>query len=148
MSGSTIDVRRITQDEIPPWRKTRLRALQDHPDVFGTEYDETRERGTGYLIERGFGDDADVNALLAAWGEDGSVLGTSGVCSNTGMRFHIAEIWDLHTVPEARGQGIARRLVGAAIAHCRSVQQVRQVQVSVNASNSPALGIFEATGFT
>jgi RimJ/RimL family protein N-acetyltransferase len=142
--GGDLTIRAITEDELPQWWELRLRALHDHPDAFGSDYEISRDRGFGYLIERNFGNGLPVNAIFSALDPEGSILSTVG---NTGKRSHIAIIWGVYTAPEARGRGLASRLIDTAITHCRSFPEILQIHISVNADNGPAIHVYESAGF-
>lgn len=145
--GGEWTIRAITEVELPQWWEIRLRALCEHPEAFGADYQTSHERGFGYLIERNFGNDLPVNAILSAFDSHGSIHSTVGVVGNTGKRSHIAAMWGVYTVPAARGRGLASRLIGAAITHCRSFPEILQIHISVNADNAPALHVYESAGF-
>jgi RimJ/RimL family protein N-acetyltransferase len=125
----------------------RLRALRDHPEAFGSDYETARQRGPAYLIDRHFGRDAGINVILAAYDANDTFLGTAGVFGDTGKRAHIAHVWGVYTAPEARGQGIARRLIDATLNHCRAHPGIRQAHISVNADNAAALHVYTSAGF-
>lgn len=147
MGGPETTIRAITQDELPQWWDVRLRALRDHPEAFGSDYETSRNRGYGYLVESNFGNGLPVSRIFAAFDPAETILSTAGVFGNTGKRSHIAVVWGVYTIPEAIGQGLASRLIGTSIAHCRSFPQIRQIHISVNAGNAPALHIYESAGF-
>lgn len=147
MHRPQLTVRPITPEEVPVWWELRLRALRDHPEAYGSDYESSRQRGFDYVIERNFGPDRGINATFAAFTPDRSILGTVGVFGDTGKRSHIGVIVGVYTIPEARGRGIARRLINAAIEHCRRSPEIRQAHISVNADNAAALHLYESIGF-
>lgn len=54
---------------------------------------------------------------------------------------------DVFVVPERRGQGIARHLVTAGLAHFWA-QGLRLARLEVRRSNAPALALYESLGYT
>jgi ribosomal protein S18 acetylase RimI-like enzyme len=60
---------------------------------------------------------------------------------------HKAHIWGMYVVPGARSKGVGQRLLMQAIELARTVAEIRQVNVSVNAANAPALRLYESVGF-
>lgn len=147
MSTKEITFRAITQDDLPQWWEIRLRALREHPEAYGADYAMSRERGYAYLIELNFGNDLPVNAIFSAFDPEGAILSTVGIFGNRGKRSHIAAVWGVYTASEARGQGLASRLIDTAVSHCRSFPGIHQVHISVNADNTSALHIYESAGF-
>ncbi len=140
-------VRPLAEHELPQWWEMRLRALKEHPDAFGSDYEASRKRGHGYLTDLYFNPAQPANILLVAAREDGSLLSTAGVYRETGKRSHIARVISVYTRPDARGHGLSRRVIDAAIAHCRSIPGLHQVHISVNADNTVALHVYESAGF-
>lgn len=142
-----IRIRPLTEAELPQWWELRLRALREHPEAFGSDYETARERGYGYLLERNFGPERGVSETFVAVDNDGRILATAGTFGHDGKRSHIAFIWGVYTVPEARNRGLSRRLVETAIAHCRAYPGIRQVHIDVNADNAAAIHVYEQAGF-
>jgi ribosomal protein S18 acetylase RimI-like enzyme len=60
---------------------------------------------------------------------------------------HMAFIRSMYVVPDARGQGLGRRLLSAALAQAESWHGVEQVKLSVTASNQPAVHLYQSAGF-
>ena len=122
----------------------RLRALRDHPEAFGADYDEWRARGPEPFRQRVFGTPGTV--VFGAFEAD-TLLAMTGVSPETGKRAHIAYVWGVYTAPDARRRGIATRLIAAALDHCRAAPGVRQAHISVNADNATARRVYETAGF-
>lgn len=49
--------------------------------------------------------------------------------------------------PEFRRRSVGRLLVARALEHSFSLRGVRQVNLSVNAANGPAIALYKAAGF-
>lgn len=139
------NVRPIGPDDLGAWWDLRLRSLRDHPDAFGADYASTVERGSDYL-HAGLVDGA-VERLFAAFAPDGSLVAQLRTVADTGKRSHIAMIISVATDPRHRGLGLQKALIRMAIDHCRSFPEIRQVHISVNAENAPALAVYEGAGF-
>ena len=60
---------------------------------------------------------------------------------------HKALLFGMYVAPSARGLGLGRALVDAALAHARALPEIRVVQLTVTKSNGPALRLYEACGF-
>lgn len=140
-----ITIRAITAEELPAWWELRLRGLRDHPDAFGADYAASAERGPGYL--EAAARDGGVNRLFGAVTADGRIVSQARVYREGGKRRHIAVIWGVHTDRDWRGKGLSRALIRLTIEHCRSFPGIRQVHISVNAENAPALAVYEEAGF-
>ncbi|MFD5414719.1 GNAT family N-acetyltransferase [Streptomyces nojiriensis] len=80
--------------------------------------------------------------LLASIG--GTVAGCLVVAAPVDGRSEVKRLW---TAPEFRGLGIARRLVGAALAHAEE-SGLRAVRLSVWQWRAGAIALYERLGFT
>ncbi len=89
-------------------------------------------------------------ALLVAEGDDGLVAGYAFVrleeasfldlCAPSGW------LHDLYLAPGARGRGLGRRLLDAAVAHLRGLG-ARTIMLSASPRNEGALRLFASRGF-
>jgi GNAT superfamily N-acetyltransferase len=84
-----------------------------------------------------------------AWEGDAPV-GLTTISTNRGVEFGLeGEIGDLYVVPDARGRGIARALVEAALAWCRA-RGCASVQVVITPEGQSAhdlMGFYNRLGF-
>lgn len=147
MDDRQITIRPLEREELDAWWEMRLIALRDHPDAFGSSFEWAKAQGPAYLVDRDFRDSSGLNRIFVAFDTDGAMLATAGVFRNSGKRSHIAVIWGVFTRQERRGQGLSKRIIATAIDHCRAFPGIRQVHISVNANNAPALHMYEAAGF-
>ena len=86
--------------------------------------------------------------LLALAGEE--VLGIITLTTSFGLEFGLsAELEDLYVLPEARGQGVAGRLLDAALAWCRAqgVRAACLVVLPEDAAAGRLIPFYEARGF-
>ena len=123
---------------------TVARLLGRFRDWFGGEpSDDELERSVKRLL-----DDPNTDYLLAAEG-DGE---PAGVCQ---LRFRYG-VWltaedccleDLYVADEARGAGLGRALVQAAIARAAE-RGCRRIELDANEANAQAMALYESLGFT
>lgn len=62
-------------------------------------------------------------------------------------RRHIALIWGVYVTPSARGRGLARALLEAAIATARTWEGVTHLQLSASEKSTAARRLYESLGF-
>lgn len=80
--------------------------------------------------------------------EGGAVRGWLGLRSFYGRpAYHRTVESAVYVAPDARGRGIARTLLGHALAACPSLG-IRNVLAFVFAHNAPSIALFEARGFS
>jgi RimJ/RimL family protein N-acetyltransferase len=139
------EIRAIKPDEVHQWWELRLQGLRDHPDAFGADYVASVERGPGHLEVSTRNDE--INRIFGVVTEEGRIVSQAGVYRDGGKRRHIAHVWGVHTHFEWRGRGFSKALIRLAIDHCRTFPQIRQVHISVNATNAAALAVYEGAGF-
>jgi ribosomal protein S18 acetylase RimI-like enzyme len=78
----------------------------------------------------------------------GVLAGMVGVGRQRKLKMrHKAHIWSMYVAPAQRGQGLARQLMQAAIAHAWGMRGIRQVQLSVTANNQAATALYLSLGF-
>ena len=126
-------------DEWEALRDTRLRALADTPDAFGTTHAEAFARPVqwwrDWTLRSAEGDD---QAMFLAWRE-GKPIGIAGAF-RTGGRIDVISMW---TSSEQRGAGVGRRLLDAAIAFAGEAE----VHLGVTETNVGARRFYERYGF-
>jgi len=144
-----LEIRPLTEDDALAWRELRLRMLRDHPDVFGSSHEEfereSLEEVARRMRERNSPPD---NALFGAF-VNGALIGTTGVHREEGAKDrHKAIIWGVYTAPEARGSGVGRALMEAAIARARKTTGVERLNLAVATHNTAARALYISLGFT
>ena len=138
-------IRRLTPADSDAFRSLRLAALQDTPSAFGSSYEEEVAFPTS-VIEARLAEKPDRGPFGAFDGDElvGMVaLGRESVRHLS----HKALIWGMYVTPRARSRGIGRRLLQEALSLARSVPDIRQVNLSVNAANLGAVKLYESSGF-
>jgi ribosomal protein S18 acetylase RimI-like enzyme len=133
------EVRRVKAHEWEALRDTRLRALADAPDAFGTTHAEAVARPEGWWrdwAERSAADAA--QAMFLAWDDDLAV-GIAGAFKDE-SHYQVISMW---TDPRHRGHGIGVALLGAAVAYCGE----EEIRLSVTDGNDAARRLYERAGF-
>lgn len=138
-------IRRLTPEDAAIFQAFRLAALQDAPSAFGSSYEEEKDFPAS-VIEGRLAPKPDHGPLGAFHGEELVGLVALGR-ENMKKLAHKALIWGMYVKPEHRGKGIAKALLEEALSLARSVPEIRQVNLSVNARNSGAIRLYESFGF-
>lgn len=133
-------VRRLTAEDAEDFLALRLEGLSRHPEAFGADsardialgIDEWRRRLADNPVFGGF--------------QDGSLVATAGLYRESPMKMrHKGVLWGVYVTEAARGLGLGRAVVEAAIVEAR--QNVQQVVTSVSAGNQAALDLYLSLGF-
>ncbi len=134
--------RLLADDDAAAFRALRLKALEAHPEAFGSSHEEE----VGFPPERWVERIAE-QPHLGAFAEE-RLVGCVVLIGNTGRKTrHKMIVASVFVDEEWRRQGIARRLMEEAIAHARTLPDVFQLQLSVSAGNKPAKALYQSLGF-
>lgn len=144
----SLDIRPLTEADAAIWRELRVRMLREHPDVFGSSYEEAVtwpvERFAARLREAHGAPDS---FLLGAF-EDGRLVGSCGLAREPGLKDrHKAFIWGVYAAPEVRGSRVGRTLMEDAIRRAREIAGLEQLILAVAAHNEAARGLYASLGF-
>ena len=86
--------------------------------------------------------------MLGAFRGDGVLVGTVGFFREALARTrHRAIVWGMYVAPEARGVGLARALLVAALAALDRAGGIEQVHLTATTTNGPALALYRSAGF-
>jgi RimJ/RimL family protein N-acetyltransferase len=138
-------VRRLTPADAAAFHAFRLAALQDAPTAFGSSFQEEKDFPAS-VIESRLAIKPDRGPFGAFVGKEMVGLVALGR-ENLNNLAHKALLWGMYVKPEHRGKGIAKALLREALSLAKSVPEVLQVNLSVNASNAGAIGLYESFGF-
>lgn len=140
--NGSVNVRRLTADDAEAVRAVRLEGLKNHPENFGSDYDEEvphpiewwRAR-MGYPGGAGFG----------AW-IDGELAGIISFGQETQKKHrHQGSVGAFYVRPQFRGRGVGDALMKTALEE--AAKRVEHVTLTVTASNEGAVRLYERNGF-
>lgn len=142
-----MEIRAISEGEMPSVWQLWVRALHDHPEAFGASYawakDVSPEQSQNLL--RHIHDDDGF--ILGAY-EAGVPIGMLSFTRQKGEKFHHkGDIGAVYIAPEHRGKGVAKALVIEALALVRLKMNMIVVCLSVNNDNAPAIAVYKDCGF-
>ncbi|WP_280171463.1 GNAT family N-acetyltransferase [Agrobacterium pusense] len=135
------ELRRLRSADASAFKEIRLRALREHPDAFGASWEEEQDQPESRIAER-----LEGGHVIGGLSEEGKIVGTIGISRSNGQKTqHIGSIWGMYVSPAARGKGLARQLLNAALAEFGP--SIRSVRLCVEANNGPAIKLYESAGF-
>lgn len=137
-------VRRLVSQDAAEYRELRLAALRESPASFGSSYEEECDRPLGdFVTLLGEGERAFFGAF-----SDTRLVGSVGVGRESSLKErHKGFIRGMYVVPTARGQGVGRALLTCAIDFAATIPNLQQITLAVNASNVPAIRLYQSVGF-
>jgi RimJ/RimL family protein N-acetyltransferase len=140
LDASDIEIRQLTPGDAAVYRSIRLEGLKQSPEAFGSTFEAEFTKPLAWFFER-LSSSVVFGAII-----DGKILGVAGFAVRREEKeAHKGLLWGMYVRPEARGAGIARRVVEAIIAYARP--SVELIQLSVVVGNEQARRLYARLGF-
>jgi RimJ/RimL family protein N-acetyltransferase len=140
LHAADLYVRQLTPGDAALYRSIRLEGLKGSPEAFGSTFDAEFTKPLAWFFDR-----LSSSVVFGAI-RDAQILGVAGFAvRDEEKEAHKGLLWGMYVRPDARGAGIARRLVEAVIAHARA--RVELIQLSVVAGNEQARQLYSRLGF-
>lgn len=138
------ELRILTATDADAFSRLRLEALENEPAAFSATPGEHRALPAAEIARRVQPVEHGSFLLGAFAGE--VLVGTAGLFRDpVAKRRHKGILWGVYVTPEARGRGLARRLVKAVIERARTYDDLRKITLTV--SSPPAKALYESLGF-
>ena len=141
MSG----IRPLTKADAAAYRALRLEGLALAPEAFSAAYEDEILRGDEEFARRI--PDAPPSAIFGAFQGEALVAMTGFLVHAGRKERHKGMIWGVYVAEAARGQGLAKRLLQAAIDRARTVEGLEILHLGVGVDNAPARALYAAAGF-
>lgn len=142
---SEIEIRPLTKADAAAFRTLRLEGLRLAPEAFSAAYEDEILRGDEDFARRI--PDAPPSAIFGAF-RGADLAAMTGFLVHTGRKEqHKGMIWGVYVQPSARGLGLAKRLLQAAINRARTVEGLELIQLGVGVDNESARALYGAAGF-
>jgi ribosomal protein S18 acetylase RimI-like enzyme len=136
------ELRRLRRADAIEFRELRLEALREHPEAFGASWEEEQAQPETRFAER-----LENGHVIGGRSDGGMLVGSTGIARLQGQKTrHIGSIWGMYVRPAARGKGLARLLLNAAIEEAST--SLRSLRLSVESINHAAIRLYESVGFT
>jgi GNAT superfamily N-acetyltransferase len=140
-------VRRLTPDDVLPYRQLMLEAYGRHPDAFTSTVSERAALPMSWWESRVNEAPASSEVVFGAF-DDHRLIGTAGLSFGTREKAkHKATLFGMYVPPDFRHHGVGRNLVLTALEFARSRPGVVLVQLTVTQGNAGAHSLYEHCGF-
>jgi RimJ/RimL family protein N-acetyltransferase len=143
-----ISIRLIRDSDLDAYKALRLEALREHPEAFGTDYDEDLGQPESVWIDRLTNSIDNPGGCIALADAGGELAAMAGVFRRDSVKVrHVATIWGVYVRPKYRGQQLVDRMIAELLNWCRA-NQVGIVHLTVVTSNGPAIRCYLRCGFS
>jgi ribosomal protein S18 acetylase RimI-like enzyme len=140
VTSTDVQIRRVTPDEAPLYRRIRLEALRLSPEAFGSTFERESAQSDAWFAER-----LATSEVLGAW-HGADLVGVVGFRAQEGSKeAHKGLLWGMYVQPAFRKEGLAGRLLDALLALAKG--RVELVQLAVWDGNIAARRLYERFGF-
>jgi ribosomal protein S18 acetylase RimI-like enzyme len=140
-------VRQLTADDALVYQELRLFALEESPAAFSAGYSDEAKRSPEEIAQRVTPAPDGSRCVFGAFAGDRLVGFLAFVRPERPKLHHWADLAGMYVAPEFRRRGLGGALVDGALAHATALPGLRQVRLSVNASNLPARALYQSRGF-
>lgn len=138
-------IRRLTPADAAAFQALRLAALLETPIAFGSSHGE--EVGSSLQAVAARLEPLPDRGVFGAFAAD-TLVGIVGLGRENLLNLsHKAFIWGMYVAPAHRNRGLGRDLLATAIAFAGTNPAIRQINLCVNASLIPAVGLYHSIGF-
>lgn len=140
------EIHPLTADDAERFQALRLQGLRECPGAFASSPEDEAVLPMNEVAHR-LSAVAGQKVVLGAF-VDGMLVGLTGLMRESHRKLrHKAFVWGVYVTPSARRGGVARALMGQALATARDEFGVRQVLLGVNERNTAALTLYQRLGF-
>lgn len=141
---NNLEIRILTESDFESFWNMRLRALKEEPTSYGSSYEEAIAAPQSEALKRL--EESEHSFIVGAFNPH--LVGIVGFFRERSIKKnHKGIIWGVYVAPEARGSGVARSLMEAAIARAKTIPNVERLQLSVMSQNQSARRLYASLGF-
>lgn len=132
------ETRLLTAADAETFHRLRLRAVKEETQSFLETAEEVRQKPAAEYFKNGW----IAGAFVA-----GKLAGIAGLYRHNGKKVeHKGTVWGVYVVPEARGQGLARKLIETVVKEAKKAG-LELVQISTDRTNAATQGLYKNLGF-
>ena len=140
-------IRRLDAADLPAYKRLRDEMLLAHPEAFNSDAASEQVREPAEYLQRlGLDRREGGHFVVGAW-RGGRLVGATGCERELRVKVrHLGQIVGMMVTPDARGKGVGRDLLDAAIAGARDAG-LETLTLTVTAGNAAAVHLYETSGF-
>jgi ribosomal protein S18 acetylase RimI-like enzyme len=145
MEHADMEIRPLTPSDAATYRVLRLEALRLEPEAFSSDFEESRRQSIENFADRLA---ATVDRFTLGAFLDDALAGVVTFVRRQGVKVrHKGTVVGMYVNPDARGRGIGRRLLEAALARACAMPGLVCALLEVTAGNTAAERLYGSVGF-
>jgi ribosomal protein S18 acetylase RimI-like enzyme len=138
-------VRPLAPDDAPAYRALRLAGIAELPAAFCTTHALESSLPLARIAERL---SVTQNQIIFGAFENEALIAIAGLRREPIAVVHDkASLWGVYVAPQARGRGVARQLLRAAITHACAIPELARLRLAVAHDNHAAQSLYLGCGF-
>lgn len=139
-------IRPITIDDAKSYWELRLRALKEHPEAFGSSYEESCKKTADEVKQRM--QNTPENFILGVFDTEEKLIGMAGFLRESHSKMkHKGSIWGMYVIKEEAGKGLAKKLLEDVLIRIRLINGLERVNLCVVVTNDRARKLYHGFGF-
>jgi RimJ/RimL family protein N-acetyltransferase len=144
---TSMEIRLLDRHDAPAYQALRLQALRDSPHAFSASPGEEAARSVDEVAAR-IAPATDGSVCMFGAFEGGVLAGFVALIHPQREKLrHGAELAGMYVAPAWRRHGLGSALLQVVIAYARTIDGLRQLGLSVNATNTAAKALYRSAGF-
>lgn len=144
---SSMRVTRLNPGHVEPYRALMLEAYRLHPDSFTSSVAERSILPLSWWECRLAAGASATEVVFGAFIQ-AELAGVAGLSFDTREKTrHKSTLFGMYVPDRFRRRGVARQLLGEVLRYARSHPDTTITQLTVTAGNTPALSLYESSGF-
>jgi RimJ/RimL family protein N-acetyltransferase len=141
-----VEIRKLTVADAAALWKLRRTALETEPRAFSASPEANHTPNVEAVAEQ-LSTGGDDSFVIGAF-DHGELVGMAGLHREQRPKLrHKAQVWGVFVLGSHRGKKIGREMIESLIASAREVGGLRQLRLSVAATQQAARGLYVALGF-